>query len=360
MEGYSMEAYYLVLYFFVYGFFGWCTEVAYAAVKEHRFVNRGFLNGPVCPIYGVGVTVVIASLSRYKENLFVLFVSSVILVTLLEGITGWAMDKIFHNKWWDYSGRPFNIGGYVCLPFSLIWGGACVVVMDFIHPLLHRLLAFLPQTIGVILIIVMGAAMVADLYVTAAAIFRFNKRLARMDKVAFELHQISQQLGEDIYEKVVLAMEKQEVSRQKLGESAAGLKEKTQETAAGLKEKAQEAASEFMGRTQEAAFGIKEKTQEAASGFMGRTQEAASGIKEKTQEAAAGIKERGQEVSGELRNRIGDLKRVYLELGSKTPRINRRLVKAFPRMESRKHKLQLEEFHKRFGGKHKKTERSKH
>lgn len=311
-----MEAYYLVLYFFVYGFLGWCTEVAYAAVKEHRFVNRGFLNGPVCPIYGVGVTVVIVCLTPYKENLFVLFVSSVILVTLLEGVTGWAMDKIFHNKWWDYSSRPFNIGGYVCLPFSLIWGAACVAVMDFIHPLLHRFLTFLPQTLGGILSIIMGAAMLADLYVTAAAIFRFNRRLARMDKVAFELHQISQQIGEDIYERVVLAMEKQEVSRLKLEEAAAGLKEKTQETAAGFKEK--------------------------------------------TQEAAAGIKERSQEVSGDLRSRIGDLKRIYLELGSKTPRINRRLVSAFPKMESRKHKLQLEEFRKRFGGKHKKTERDKH
>lgn len=117
-----MSIYYSILYFFVYGFLGWCTEVIFAAFKQHRFVNRGFLNGPICPIYGVGVTLVIACLEAFQSNLLLLYISSVILVTVLEGVTGWAMDKLFHNKWWDYSKLPFNIGGYVCLLFSLIWG----------------------------------------------------------------------------------------------------------------------------------------------------------------------------------------------------------------------------------------------
>lgn len=116
-----MSIYYSILYFFVYGFLGWCTEVIFAAFKQHRFVNRGFLNGPICPIYGVGVTLVIACLEAFQSNLLLLYISSVILVTVLEGVTGWAMDKLFHNKWWDYSKLPFNIGGYVCLLFSLIW-----------------------------------------------------------------------------------------------------------------------------------------------------------------------------------------------------------------------------------------------
>ena len=76
-----MDIYYILLYFFVYGFLGWCSEVGFAAFKEHRFVNRGFLNGPICPIYGVGVTIVIAFLTPYKDNLILLYVSSVILVT---------------------------------------------------------------------------------------------------------------------------------------------------------------------------------------------------------------------------------------------------------------------------------------
>lgn len=309
-----MDIYYMILYFFVYGFLGWCAEVGFAAVKEHKFVNRGFLNGPICPIYGVGVTIVIAFLTPYKDNLILLYISSVILVTLLEGVTGWAMDKIFHNKWWDYSKQPFNIGGYVCLIFSLVWGVACVAIMDLVHPLIHQSLTFIPHTLGIVLMAVLGIAMFADLYVTASAIFKFNKRLASMEKIAGELHEISDQIGEDIYETVVAAMEKQEVSRQKLDEAAAEWKE---------------------------------KTQEATSGLLEKTQEATSGLFEKTQETASGLLEKTQEISDEMRSRIGDLKTRYQDLSIKTPKVSRRLVKAFPKMESRNYKVQLEELRKK-------------
>ena len=104
------ELYFITLYFFVYGFLGWCTEVAFAAWKEHRFVNRGFLNGPICPIYGFGVTMVVRFLSPYKANLVLLYITSVILVTALEWLTGFILEKLFHNKWWDYSKMPLNIG----------------------------------------------------------------------------------------------------------------------------------------------------------------------------------------------------------------------------------------------------------
>lgn len=316
-----MDIYYISLYFFIYGFLGWCTEVGFAAVKEHKFINRGFLNGPVCPIYGVGVTAVTVLLTPYKENVLLLYVLSVILVTLLEGITGWTMDKIFHNKWWDYTDQRFNIGGYICLGFSLMWGIACVVIMVFIHPLIHTLLTFIPHTLGIIFISLFGITMLTDLYVTASAIFKFNKRLSSMEKIAKELHEISDQLGEDIYEKVILALEKGGASRQKLDEATLGLREMTQETAAGLRE----------------------KTLETAAGLRGKSQETVAELFEKT-----------QEVSGEMHSRIAYLKTCYHELGSKTPRISRRLVKAFPKMESRNYKQQLDELRRKFLGKRKK------
>ena len=88
--------YYDILFsFFIYGFLGWCSEVAFAAFKQHSFVNRGFLNGPICPIYGVGVTVVVYFLTPYKDNLILLYALSTVLVTVLEGLTGYLMDKIF-------------------------------------------------------------------------------------------------------------------------------------------------------------------------------------------------------------------------------------------------------------------------
>lgn len=220
-----MKVYFTVLYFFVYSFLGWCTEVSFAACKEHRFVNRGFLNGPFCPIYGFGVSMVITFLAPYKSNVILLYVASVLLVTLLEGITGWAMDKIFHNKWWDYSDMPLNIGGYVCLLFSLVWGVACVVIMDMIHPVIHRGLSFLPHTVGVVMIAALFIALSVDTCVTASAIFKFNRHMEAMEKIAVELREISDQIGEDIYEKTVRAMEAADEFRERQQEAAAQIRE---------------------------------------------------------------------------------------------------------------------------------------
>ena len=115
-------AYHTIWNFFFYGFVGWCAEVAFAAVRQGKFVNRGFLNGPICPIYGIGVSLIIALLNGYKENLVLLYLASAVLVTLLEWVTGFLLEKLFHHRWWDYSEMPFNIGGYVCPLFSMIWG----------------------------------------------------------------------------------------------------------------------------------------------------------------------------------------------------------------------------------------------
>jgi hypothetical protein len=115
-----MSIYYSILYFFVYGFLGWCTEVIFAAFKQHRFVNRGFLNGPICPIYGVGVTLVIACLEAFQSNLLLLYISSVILVTVLEG-NGQAVPQqmvgLFQTAF-QYR--------RVCLPFIFLDLGRCM------------------------------------------------------------------------------------------------------------------------------------------------------------------------------------------------------------------------------------------
>ena len=264
-----MSIYYSILYFFVYGFLGWCTEVIFAAFKQHRFVNRGFLNGPICPIYGVGVTLVIACLEAFQSNLLLLYISSVILVTVLEGVTGWAMDKLFHNKWWDYSKLPFNIGGYVCLLFSLIWGVACVFIVYFVHPLIHQVLSLIPHPVAIALIAILGIALLSDIIVTTSAIVKFNQYLERLKHITDELHAISNQIGAELYQNVMHVLDMQENSRQKLDDVKL-------------------------------------------------------------------------EVSEEIRMQIVELKTRAQNLGEKVPKPARRLLKAFPKLESRNYKAQLE------------------
>lgn len=328
-----MSIYFILLYFFVYGFLGWCTEVGYAACKTHHFVNRGFLNGPICPIYGVGVTAVITVLTPYKSDIIVLYILSVVLVTVLEGLTGWAMDKIFHNKWWDYSDMPLNIGGYVCLLFSIVWGFACLLIIYFVQPLIHHVLALIPTVVGIVLIVILGIILIADLYVTASTIFKFNRRLASMEKIAAEMHEISDQIGQEIFERTIQAMDMQEASKEKLASATGEIKEKMQDTASELREKTQGTASELREKVQDTALEFREKTQ-------GTTAE----LKERAQDA----KERSQEISEELRNRIASLHARYHESTDKPGRISRRLMNAFPKMESHQYKESLEVLKKRW------------
>lgn len=210
-----MAIYEMLFSFFIYGFLGWCAEVAFAAVKTRKFVNRGFLNGPICPIYGIGITLVVVALNAYTENLFVLYLMSSVLATLLEYITGALLEKMFHHKWWDYSGMPFNIKGYICIPFSLIWGAACVIIVKLIYPVTYKIISFLPVWLGIVLLIVLCSLLISDICVTVSGIRKWNYRLSRMEEVAEELHRLSEQLGENIYQNMMAGMEKQEEVKKK-------------------------------------------------------------------------------------------------------------------------------------------------
>lgn len=206
----------IILCFFVYGFAGWCTEVAFSAVKRRSFVNRGFLNGPICPIYGFGVLSVILLLSNYKDDIINLYCMSVIVVTLLEWITGIVLEKLFHHRWWDYSNVPFNIQGHICLPFSLAWGVACVVVIKFIHPSTMKLLGFIPDVLKWSLIIILLVTFIVDIYITVHEICTLNVKLKKMQELAAEMEEFSLRIGEKLSENIIVTVEKQEMMRKKL------------------------------------------------------------------------------------------------------------------------------------------------
>ena len=215
--------------FFVYAFLGWCTEVAFAAVNSGKFVNRGFLNGPVCPIYGVGVVAVALCLEPVRHNTALLFVGAVIVTSALEWLTGFVLEKIFHARWWDYSELPFNIGGYVCLKFSLMWGLACVLVMRTVHPTVLFLIGLVPELLLRILLAVATAALAADLTVTVLGIRRMQARLSVLTKMAADLRELSDDVGERISENVIAAVDRLEEARDDYEERRDELREKREE-----------------------------------------------------------------------------------------------------------------------------------
>ena len=237
-----MGLYEVLLSFFVYAFLGWCAEVAFAAVKTGKFVNRGFLNGPLCPIYGVGVVLVVLLLMPVHQNLVLLYVASTVLVTVLEGLTGFFMDKIFHHKWWDYTDQPLNIGGYVCLPFSLVWGVCCVLIVRVIHPVVGRGISALPVPLGIVFIVILEIALFADLGVTASSILKLNRQLDAMEKIAAELRELSDKVGANIYENVTDVMEFHEKAQEALEEAAEESRRRMEEHAQKLRDRYEELA----------------------------------------------------------------------------------------------------------------------
>lgn len=204
----SFESLYEVLWvFMVYAFLGWCTEVAYAALDTGRFVNRGFLNGPVCPIYGCGVVIVVSLLTPLKENLAILFIGSLILTTLLELLVGWGLETLFHHHWWDYSMYPFNFKGYICLKFSILWGLACTFVMDVFHPFIMKLIRIIPHIVGVVILIILIVLFIADCIITVSTVLKFNKRLRLLEDLQQQLDRLSVGIGEKIYKNTTEAIE---------------------------------------------------------------------------------------------------------------------------------------------------------
>lgn len=186
----TYNIYQLLWIFFIYSFIGWCGEVAMAAVNRHKFVNRGFVSSPLCPVYGVGAVAVAVFLPELEERLFFLFLGGMIVTTFVEYLTGRIMELIFHKKWWDYSDQKFQLDGYVCLKNSVIWGLSSVLMIRIFDPLLCRGIDLLPPLMGEVLLWVLGALLVIDSIGSGIAVLGLKKQ-GRISQITEELHKTS-------------------------------------------------------------------------------------------------------------------------------------------------------------------------
>ena len=190
----SYHVYQLLWIFFVYSFIGWCGEAAMAAVRRHKFVNRGFVSGPLCPVYGAGAAAVAVFLPELHDRLFFLFLGGMIVTTFVEYLTGRLLELIFHRKWWDYSDEKFNLDGYVCLKNSAIWGLCSVLMICFFDPLLCRLIDLIPRLAGNILLWILGVLLVIDAVGSGVAVLGLKKKQSRITQITEELHKTSKLL----------------------------------------------------------------------------------------------------------------------------------------------------------------------
>lgn len=176
----------LLFFFFVYSFLGWVLETVLVTLKRRKIVNRGFLNGPLCMIYGITAVVITVSLTSLRDDLFFLFLGSTIYATVTELLAGKFLEKCYHARWWDYSDKKWNFDGYVCFRHSMFWGLLGVIVVKWINPLLTRLYEVsIPVLIHTVMWVCTGL-LIADILGTTAVLSghvgeeRFYDRSNRM------------------------------------------------------------------------------------------------------------------------------------------------------------------------------------
>ena len=170
----------IFLYFMIYSCLGWCCETVYCSIGQKRFVNRGFLNGPLCPVYGCGALLVIFLLKDVQSSVIPLFLSGMVVTTVLEYLTSVLLEKLFHMKWWDYSHFRFNINGRVCLLNSCEFGALSVFVMMVLHPMIERFVGRFSSPIRITAAVVLLVIIVADTVVTVLSLLKLKGKLDEM------------------------------------------------------------------------------------------------------------------------------------------------------------------------------------
>ena len=310
---YSLYEY--LWFFIIYAVGGWCLEVSYHVVTKGHFINRGFLNGPVCPIYGFGMLIVIICLLPLKDNKVIMFFGSIVLATLLELVTGFLLEKLFHERWWDYSKEPFNFHGYICLKFSIEWGIACLIVVDVVHTFFASIIKHFPRVPGIILLVICLAVFVADCVATVITIRGFNNRLRLMNEVGARIRKLSDAMGEDITDATLHGIEKSQQVKEQIDDT----KERLDERSAAVRKDIDEKSAEFRKQLAEG----REKLSEVSADIKEQIE-----IK-RTASAEERAKKRAQ-----TEKELAALRIRLEKLRAPQARGQRRLLRAFPEMNN--------------------------
>lgn len=151
-----------ILYFFVYAFLGWCLDVICKLFEKKKFINRGFLVGPICPIYGFGVLFIVILIGENTNDVLSVFLKAILICSVLEYVTSYLMEKLFKARWWDYSKRKFNINGRICLETMVPFGILGCFIVYLLHPLVVKLVDFIHPNVIIILSVIVFIIFVID------------------------------------------------------------------------------------------------------------------------------------------------------------------------------------------------------
>ena len=192
---YTYAWYHWLTFFYIYCFCGWVFESTYVSLKQHHFVNRGFLRLPMLPLYGTGAVMMLWVSLPVKNNLFLVYCSGVVAATLLEYVTGYVMERLFKVRYWDYSNQKFNLHGYICLTSSIAWGFLTIFMTEVIHKPIEHFVLNLPPALEWCLLGAVSGCFVMDTIQSTKEALSLAKALESVAKLRAELEEIQVQLA---------------------------------------------------------------------------------------------------------------------------------------------------------------------
>lgn len=311
---YSYSIIQWLFFFYFYCFVGWCFESTYVSIKSRKLTNRGFMRGPFLPIYGSGAIMMLVVSMPFQDHLFLTYVAGCVGATVLEYVTGVTMEALFKVRYWDYSNQRFNFQGHICLGSTLAWGLLTILMTEFVHVPVERLVLSISNQVLTVVTLVLTAGIFADFALSFKAAIDLRNVLIRMEQAKKELVRIQRRLD------VIIAVTNEEVENYK-------------EALAGSVSTARE---EFAGSIAELKAGIEGKLESIKNTAQAKPGEYLESVKEEIIELKAKYT-----LNVEDRNRMSGVKDFF----------QRNLIRSNPGMTSVKFKEALEELKEKAGKK---------
>ena len=301
---------YLVI-FFMYSFCGWFLESVGGILNVKKFVNRGFLIGPYCPVYGIGVVLITFFLQKYVNDILVLYFMSVLICGFLEYFTSYIMEKVFHARWWDYHNMKFNINGRICLETLIPFGLVGVWLVKYVNPLIFKFVASFNRTLSTISLSIITILFIIDVIISFSVIFKFRRNVKNVEnEIKDNTDEIVQKVKEEFEDfkyKISLSLQENRVN------------------AVYRSAKLQKRIKEYRAKLSEELEKTKEKLRKLANKFAASSED----LKKKIEVASEEWK-----VKQELRKKnIEDMTKLVKKKYLKKNILSNRLFKAFPELE---------------------------
>lgn len=192
MYSYSITQW--LFFFYFYCFFGWCFESTYVSIRNRKFVNRGFMRGPFLPLYGSGGIMMLVVSMPFQNNIFLTYLAGCVGATLLEYVTGVAMEALFKVRYWDYSNQRFNFQGHICLSSSLVWGFLTIFMTEWLHRPVERMVLAIPSGLLTGITLFLTAIIGADFALSFKAAIDLRDVLIKMEKAKEDMAHIQKRI----------------------------------------------------------------------------------------------------------------------------------------------------------------------